>query len=74
MNAFHHKPNKFSEKKKKSQVKNGVSSNKHASWQQLLATSWEYRQESVSCCVTFAQYTWFLFTNISGDEHPSGTN
>jgi hypothetical protein len=43
--------------KKKSQVMNGVSSNEHTSWQQWLATSWEYWQESVSCCVTFTQYT-----------------
>jgi hypothetical protein len=43
--------------KKRSRVTNSVPSNKHASWQQQLATSWEYRRESVSCCVTFAQYT-----------------
>jgi hypothetical protein len=43
--------------KKTSRVTNGVSSNEHASRQQRLATSWEYRRESVSCCVTFAQYT-----------------
>jgi hypothetical protein len=42
---------------KSSRVMNGFSSNEHASQQQQLATSWEYRQESVSCCVTFAQYT-----------------
>jgi hypothetical protein len=46
--------------KKTSWVTNGVSSNKHASRQQRLATSWEYRRESVSCCVTFAQYTSLL--------------
>jgi hypothetical protein len=46
--------------KKKSQVTNGVSSSEHASWQQRLATSWEYRRKSVSCCVTFAQYTSLL--------------
>jgi hypothetical protein len=51
--------NKFAEKKK-SQVTNGVSSNEHASWQQRLATSWEYQRESISCCVTFAQYTSLL--------------
>jgi hypothetical protein len=51
--------NKFSEKKK-SWLTNGVSSNDHASRQQRLATSWEYRRESVSCCVTFAQYTFLL--------------
>jgi hypothetical protein len=45
---------------KKSQVTNGVSSNERASWQQHLATSWEYRRESISCCVTFAQYTSLL--------------
>jgi hypothetical protein len=33
----------------------GVSSKEHASRQQRLATSWEYRRESVSYCVTFAQ-------------------
>jgi hypothetical protein len=48
--------NKFSEKKK-SRVTNDVSSNEHASRQQRLTTSWVYRRESVSCCVTFAQYT-----------------
>jgi hypothetical protein len=65
--------NKFSEQKT-SRVTNGVSSNEHASLQQRLVTSWEYRRESVSCCVTFAQYTQFRFTNISGDERPPGTN
>jgi hypothetical protein len=63
MNASHHEqiglrtnfPNK-----KTSQVTNGVSSNEHANRQQRLATSWEYRQESVSCCVTFAQHTSLL--------------
>jgi hypothetical protein len=45
---------------KKSRVWNGVSSNEHASWQQRLATNWEYRRKSVSCCVTFAQYTSLL--------------
>jgi hypothetical protein len=44
-------------RKKKSRVTNGVSSNEHASRQQWLATSWEYRRESVSYYVTFAQYT-----------------
>jgi hypothetical protein len=48
--------NKFSEQKT-SQVTNGVSSNEHTSRQQWLATSWEYRWESVSCCATFTQYT-----------------
>jgi hypothetical protein len=38
-------------------VTNSVSSNEHASRQQRLATSWEYWRESVSCCVTFTQYT-----------------
>jgi hypothetical protein len=38
----------------------GVSSNEHASRQQRLATSWEYCRENVSCCVTFAQYTYLL--------------
>jgi hypothetical protein len=46
--------NKFSEKM------NSVLSNDHASQQQRLATSWEYRWASVSCCVTFAQYTSLL--------------
>jgi hypothetical protein len=32
----------------------------HASRQQRLATSWEYRRESVGCCVAFAQYTTSL--------------
>jgi hypothetical protein len=44
-------------RKKTSRVTNGVSSNEHASRLQRLATSWEYWRESVSCCVTFAQYT-----------------
>jgi ribose/xylose/arabinose/galactoside ABC-type transport system permease subunit len=39
---------------------NSVSSNKHASQQQGLATSWVYRWESISCCVTFAQYLSLL--------------
>jgi hypothetical protein len=51
--------NKFSEQKT-SRVTNSVSSNEHASRQKWLATSWEYRWESVSCCVTFAQYTYLL--------------
>jgi hypothetical protein len=51
--------NKFSEQKT-SRVTNGVWSNEHASRQQRLATSWEYRRESVSCCITFAQYTSLL--------------
>jgi hypothetical protein len=51
--------NKFSEQKT-SRVTNGVSRNEHASRQQRLATSWEYRRESVSCCVIFAQYTSLL--------------
>jgi hypothetical protein len=41
-------------------VTNGVSSNEHARRQQRLSTSWEYRRESVSCRVTFAQYTSLL--------------
>jgi hypothetical protein len=41
-------------------VTNGVSSNEHASHQQRLATSWEYRRDSVSCSVTFAQHTSLL--------------
>jgi transposase InsO family protein len=61
-------------RKKKSRVTNGVSSNEQASRQQRLATSWEYRRESVSYCVTFAQCTKFRFTNVSGDERPPGTN
>jgi hypothetical protein len=47
--------NKFSEQET-SWVTNGVSSNEHASRQQRLAASWEYRWESVSCSATFAQY------------------
>jgi hypothetical protein len=47
-------------KKKKSRVTNCVSSNEHASQQQQLATSWEYQGESVSCGVTFTQYTSLL--------------
>jgi hypothetical protein len=46
--------------KKTSRVTNGVSSNKHASRQQRLATSWEYRRERVRCCITFAHYTSLL--------------
>jgi hypothetical protein len=45
---------------KKSRAMNGVSSNEHASRQQWLATSWEYRRENISCCVTFALYTSLL--------------
>jgi hypothetical protein len=56
--------------KKKSRATNGVSSNEHASRQQRLATSWEYRRESVSCCVTFAQYTSLLeFAVLSLEFH-----
>jgi hypothetical protein len=51
--------NKFSGKKKP-RVTNGVLSNEHTSRQQQLATSWEYQQESVSCCITFTQYTSLL--------------
>jgi hypothetical protein len=47
--------NKFSEQKT-SRVTNGVLNNEHAGRQQRLATSWEYRRESVSCCVSFTQY------------------
>jgi hypothetical protein len=47
-------------RKKTSRVTNCVSSNKHARRQNRLPTSWEYRRESVSCCVTFAQYTFLL--------------
>jgi hypothetical protein len=43
-----------------SRVTNDVSSNEHATRQQRLATSWEYRRYSVSCYVTFAQYTPLL--------------
>jgi hypothetical protein len=50
---------KFSEQNT-SRVTNGVSSNEHASRQQRLTTSWEYRRESVSWCVTFAHYTSLL--------------
>jgi hypothetical protein len=46
--------------KKRLGVTNGVSSNENASRQQRLATSWEYRWKSVSCCVTFSQYTSLL--------------
>jgi hypothetical protein len=49
---------------KKSRVTNGVSSNERASWQQWLATSWEYWHESVSCCVTFAQYTVSVYEHF----------
>jgi hypothetical protein len=58
-NASHHEQigSRTNFPKNKSQVTNGVSSNEHSSRQQRLATSWEYRRESVSCCVTFAQYT-----------------
>jgi hypothetical protein len=47
-------------RKKKCRVMNGVSSNEHASRQQWLVTSWDYRRESISCCITFAQYTSLL--------------
>jgi hypothetical protein len=59
MNASHQKQigSRKIFQEKKSRVTNGVSSNEHASQQQRLATSWEYRWESVSCCITFAQYT-----------------
>jgi hypothetical protein len=58
-NASHHEQigSRTNFPEKKSRVTNGVSSNEHASRQQWLAASWEYRRESVSCCVTFAQYT-----------------
>jgi hypothetical protein len=46
--------------KKKSRLMNGVPSNEHVSRQQRLATSWDYWQENVSCCVTFTQYTSLL--------------
>jgi hypothetical protein len=61
--------NKFSEQKT-SWVTNGVSSKEHTSQQQRLATSWEYWRESISCCVTFAQYTSLLvFTMPSLEFH-----
>jgi hypothetical protein len=53
---------------KTSRVTNGVSSNEHASRQQRLAKSWEYRRDSVSCCVTFAQYTSLLEFAVSSLE------
>jgi hypothetical protein len=61
-NASHHEQigSRIHFPKKKSRVKNGVSSNEHASRQQRLVTSWKYRRESVSCCVTFSQYTSLL--------------
>jgi hypothetical protein len=63
-NASHHEQigsrTNFPKKKKPVRVTNGVSSNEHASRQQRLATSWQYRRESVSCCVTYAQYTSLL--------------
>jgi hypothetical protein len=61
-NASHHEQigSRTNFPKKKSRVTNGVSSNQHASRQQRLATSWEYGRDSVSCCVTFAQYTFLL--------------
>jgi hypothetical protein len=51
--------NKFSEQTP-SRMTNGVSDYEHASWQQRLATSWEYRRVSVSCWLTLAQYTSLL--------------
>jgi hypothetical protein len=45
---------------KTSRMTNGVSDYEHASWQQRLATSWEYRRGSVSCWLTLAQYTSLL--------------
>jgi hypothetical protein len=58
-NASHHEQigSRTNFLKEKSWVTNGISSNEHASRQQRLVTSWEYWRESVSCCVTFAQYT-----------------
>jgi hypothetical protein len=47
-------------REKKSQVMKGVSSNEHASQQQRLVTSWKHQWESISCWVTFAQYTSLL--------------
>jgi hypothetical protein len=62
-NASHHEQigsrTNFS-KKKIFRVTNGVSSNEHTSRQQRLATSRECWRESVSCCVTFAQYKFLL--------------
>jgi hypothetical protein len=58
---------KFSERKT-SRVTNGVSRNEHASRQQRLATSWEYRRKSVSCCITFAQFTSLLDLAVSSLE------
>jgi hypothetical protein len=57
-NVSHHE--QIGSRTKKSRVINGVSSNEHASRQQRLATSWEYQWDSVSCSVTFAQYTSLL--------------
>jgi hypothetical protein len=45
---------------KKSRMTNGASDYEHASWQQRLATSWEYRRGSVSCWLTLARYTSLL--------------
>jgi hypothetical protein len=44
----------------KSRMTNCVSDYEHASWQQRLATSIEYRRGSVSCWLTLAQYTSLL--------------
>jgi hypothetical protein len=61
--------NKFSEQKT-SRMTNGVSDYEHASWQQRLATSWEYRSGSVSYWLTLAQYTSLLeFTVPSLEFH-----
>jgi hypothetical protein len=59
--------NKFS-KQKTSQVTNGVLGNERASRQQQLVMSWEYWQESISCCVTFAQYTSLLEFAVPSHE------
>jgi hypothetical protein len=66
MNASHHEQigSQTNFLKKKSRVTNGVSSNEHASWQQQLATSWEYRRESISYFVTFAQYTISVYKHF----------
>jgi hypothetical protein len=45
---------------KKSRMTNSVSDYEHASWQQRLATSIEYRRGSVSCWLTLAQYISLL--------------
>jgi hypothetical protein len=55
--------NKFSEQKT-SRVTNGVSSNEHASRQQRLATSWEYRRSTHPFSNSLEFHCVFWFFNV----------